>query len=51
MQKFKLNIIEKQQLKNKNKALKIAKNVFYIFTLFLSSLFLGVLFLELLTRI
>ena len=51
MQKFKLNIIEKHTTKNKNRALQIAKNVFYIFALFLSSLFLGALFLEILIRL
>ena len=50
MKKYRLNIIEKYTTKNKNRALKIAKNVFYIFALFLSSLFLGVFFLELITR-
>jgi hypothetical protein len=51
MQKFRLNILEKHTTKNKNRALQIAKNIFYIFALFLSSIFLGVFFLELLTRI
>jgi hypothetical protein len=53
MQKFKLNILEKYTTRNTTtKKLKnILKNIFYIFALFLSSIFLGVFFLELLTRI
>jgi len=51
MKKYRLNIIEKYTTKNKNRALKIAKNIFYIFTLFLSSIFLGALFLEILIRL
>jgi len=53
MQKFKLNILQKQQLKNtKMKRFKsILKSIFYIFALWFSTIFLGVFFLELLTRI
>ena len=52
MQKFKLNILEKYTTKNTmTKTIKnILKNIFYIFALFLSSIFLGVFFLELITR-
>ncbi len=52
MQKFKLNILEKHTTKNTmTKTIKnIIKNILFIFGMFLSSIFLGVLFLELITR-
>jgi len=52
MQKFKLNILQKQKLRNTmTKTIKkVLINILFIFGMFLSSIFLGVLFLELITR-
>ena len=53
MQKFKLNILDKRTTRNtmtKTIIKNIIKNILFIFGMFLSSIFLGVLFLELITR-